>query len=187
MLKFSKMNKTVVFALVVFSLVLSGCFSSVPVKSSSSASSSRATGTVIKEAEFKKGGTLVILPFKAGVGAVANPQLDRVALMIVKGMIDYLAEQKTPFTVLSTEDQGRPQLVIEGYVNDFSQSGKMSRMIHGKKTTLSVSGQMVVSGTHDRLFVFQHRRSMTDPKRDGLDVAYQTGQDLGRFIVDALQ
>ncbi len=183
------MTKSRLFILVIILSVVSGCFSSTPAKSSSSVfSPSRATGTVIKEAEFKKGGTLVILPFKAGANAVASPQLDRVALMVVKGMVNYLGEEKTPFTVLTTEDQGRPQLVIEGYVDDFSQSGKMSRMVlRNKKITLSVSGQMVVAGTHDRLLVFQHTKSRPDPKKDGLDVAYQTGQDLGRFIVDALK
>ena len=183
------MNESRLFILVIMSIIFSGCFSSTPVKSSSSAFfSPRATGTIVKEDEFKKGGTLAILPFKAGVNAVASQQLDRVALMIVKGMIDYLSEQKTPFTVLTTEDQGRPQLVIEGYVDDFSPSGKMSRVVlRNKKTTLSVSGQMVITGTRDRLLVFQHTKSMPDPKKDGFDVAYQTGQDLGRFIIDALQ
>ena len=171
------------------SMLLSGCFSSAPVKSSSSGIvSSRVTGKVIKEDVFKKGGTLVILPFKAGVNAVASPQLDRVTLMIVKGAVDYLAEQKTPFKVLTTEDQGSPQLVIEGYVDDLSHSGKMSRMaMRPKTTTLSVNGQMVISGTHDRVLIFQQTKSIPDPKRDGLDIAYQTGQDLGRFIVDALE
>lgn len=130
----------------------------------------------------------MILPFKAGVNAIDSLQLDRVALMIVKGTVDYLADQKTPFTVLTTEDQGSPQLVIEGYVDEFSQSGKMSRMVMRKKsTTLSVNGQMVIAGTHDRVLVFQYTKSMPDPKKDGLDLAYQTGQDLGRFIVDALE
>lgn len=178
------MNKSCLFILVIVCFVFSGCFSSSSVKSSSP----RATGTIVKEAEFKKGGTLVILPFKAGANAAASQKLDRVAMMIVKGAVDYLAEQRTPFTVLTTEDQGSPQLILEGYVDNFSYSGKMSRMVlRNKETTLSVRGQMVVAATRDRIFVFQHKKTMPDPKKDGLDVAYQTGQDLGRFIVDALE
>ena len=147
-----------------------------------------ATGKIIKEDVLRKGGTLVILPFKAGENAVASPQLDRVALMIVKGAIDYLNDEKTPFTLLTTQDQGEPDLVIDGYINDFVQPGKMKRWVmQKKKTFLSVEGTMEIQGTKERVLVFQHKRTMGDPQKDGLDIAYKIGQDLGRFIVEALE
>jgi hypothetical protein len=182
------MNRRLIY--IAFSIVFISCgCSSTPRKFSSVAHSPvNATGNIIKESEFKKGGTLVILPFKAGENAMASQQLDRVALMIVKGMIDYLAQEKTPFTVLTTQDQGKPDLVIDGYINDFTEPGTMKRWImHNKKAVLTVDGFMEIAGTKERLLVFQHTRSMADPKKDGLDLAYKTGQDLGRYIVDALE
>jgi hypothetical protein len=168
----------------------SGCFSSTPKRSSLRTHSDdvSAAGKIIKESEFKKGGSLAILPFKAGVNAEATPQLDRVSLMIVKGLIDYLSEEKTPFTILKTQDQGQPDLVIDGYINDFVEPGKMKRWVmQNKKAVLSVDGYMEIPSTKERIMIFQHKRMMTDPQKDGLDLAYQTGQDLGRFIVESLE
>lgn len=108
------------------------------------------------------------------------------AMMIAKGAIDYLSEQKTPFTVLATQDQGSPDLVIEGYIKELDRPGKMGRLVlRQKEATLHVTGQMIVTGTKERVMVFQSTKTMPDPKRDGLDIAYQTGQDLGRFIAEA--
>ena len=77
---------------------------------------------IVNREVFSKGGTLVVLPFKAGVGVSANQQMDRMSMMIAKGAIDYLVEQKTPFTILTTQDQGNPDLIIEGYIEDIDLS-----------------------------------------------------------------
>lgn len=169
-------------------LCCSGCFSSVPKQTPPAADlSGSPTGKIINRDVFAKGGTLVVLPFKAGEDVVASPQLDRMAMMIAKGAIDYLNEQKTPFTVLTTQDQGSPELVVEGYIEDMDRPGKLGRLVlRHKKATLRVNGQIIVAATKERVMIFQSTKSMADPKRDGLDIAYQTGQDLGRFIVDAL-
>jgi len=182
------MNKKFILILVCVLFVSSGCFSSTPKKSSSASHSVNATGKIIKEKEFKEGGKLAILPFKAGVNAVASIQLDRVSMMVVKGMVDYLAQGNTPFTVLTTQDQGDPDFVIDGYINAFIQPGKVKRWVtHNKKTILSVEGYMENPVTKERILIVQHKRSIIDRNKDGLDLAYQTGQDLGRFLVDSLQ
>lgn len=173
--------------ILIFSL-FSGCFWSPPKNEIEPKSVlGIPTGQIINREAFLKGGTLVVLPFKAGEDATANPQLDRVALMLAKGVIDYLDEQRTPYQVLTTQDQGRPQVIIDGYIHDFNRPSRISRWVfRNKHTRLRVSGQMTLSGGKERVMVFQVDKSMADPKGDGLDVAYQTGQDLGRFIVDAL-
>lgn len=176
------------FLLIIIVLFFSGCFWSTPKNVlTPKAAFGIPTGQIINREAFLKGGTLVVLPFKAGEDAMANPQLDRVALMLAKGVIDYLDEQRTPYQVLTTQDQGRPQMIIDGYIHDFNRPGRISRWIfRNKQTRLRISGQMVLSDGKERVMVFQADKSLADPKRDGLDVAYQTGQDLGRFIVDAL-
>lgn len=145
------------------------------------------TGKIVNRDALIKDGTLAVLPFKAGQGAAADPQLDRISLMIAKGIIDFLNEEKVPFKILTTQDQGSPQMVIEGYIENLKRPGKISRWIlRRSQTTLRVSGQMIVAGSKERVLIFQDTKSLKDPKRDGLDIAYQTGQDLGRFIADAL-
>lgn len=167
---------------------LAGCFSVVAKERPLTVSlTGTPTGKIVNKNIFIKDGTLAVLPFKAGEDAASDPQLDRMALMIAKGMIDYLNEQKAPFKVLTTQDQGNPQMVVEGYIEDLKRPGKFSRwVLRRNKTTLSVRGQMALVGNKDRVLIFQETKSMPDPKKDGLDIAYQTGQDLGRFILDAL-
>ncbi len=174
--------------LIIFITSAFGCFSSAPKNETPpNLTLGIPTGKIIDRDTFAKGGTVAILPFKAGEQATANPQLDRIALMIAKGVIDYLNEQKTPYQILTTQDQGSPEMVIDGYIQDFKRPGKLSRWVfRDKQTRLSVSGQMTLAKTKERIMVFQTAKTMVDPKKDGLDVAYQTGQDLGRFIVDAL-
>lgn len=169
-------------------LCCSGCFSSVPKAASPVVADQIEipTGKIVNREVFSKGGTLVVLPFKAGVGVSANQQMDRMSMMIAKGAIDYLVEQKTPFTILTTQDQGNPDLIIEGYIEDIDSPGKVGRLVlRQKQTTLHITGQMVMSGTKERVMIFQNTKTMPDPKRDGLEIAYQMGQDLGRFIADA--
>ena len=167
---------------------LAGCFFSAAKERPSTVSLTESpTGKIVNRSIFIKDGTLAVLPFKAGEDATSDPQLDRMALTIAKGMIDYLNEQKVPFKVLTTQDQGNPQMVVEGYIEDLKRPGKLSRwVLRRNKTILSVRGQMSLVGSKDRVLMFQEKKSMPDPKKDGLDIAYQTGQDLGRFIVDAL-
>lgn len=167
---------------------LAGCFFSVGKEQPLTVSSTGSpTGRIVNKNIFIKDGTLAILPFKAGEDANADPQLDRMALMIAKGMIDYLNDEKVPFKVLTTQDQGDPQMIIEGYIKDFKRPGRLSRWFFRKnKTVLRVSGQMVLVGSKERVLLFQETKSIPGSKKDGLDISYQTGQDLGRFILDAL-
>jgi hypothetical protein len=183
------MNRMLSYLALVVVFGFCGCFSSTPKRSSSVfLPEFNATGKVIKPNEFKKGGSLVILPFKAGENAAAGQQLDRVSLMIVKGMIDYLAQEKTPFTVLTTEEQGKPDLIIDGYINNFTEPGRMKRWVmQNKNAVLAVDGYMEIPATKERILIFQHQRSIVDRKKDGLSLAYAMGQDLGRFIVESLQ
>jgi len=168
---------------------LAGCFSSASKERHLTVYlTGSPTGKIVNNDIFIKDGTLAILPFKAGEGVSSNPQLDRMAFMIAKGMMDYLNEEKSPFKILTTQDQGNPQMIIEGYIEDLKRPSKLSRLfLRRNKVLLSVSGQMALVGSKGRVLIFQETKSMPDPKKDGLDVAYQTGQDLGRFILDALR
>jgi hypothetical protein len=182
------MNRQIFYLTLSCLLIFCGCFSSTPKRTTHITDPTvSATGQLIKPDEFKKGGRLVILPFKVGENAFASANLDRISLMIVRGMIDYLSQEKTPFTILTTQDQGTPDLVIDGYINDFTEPSRMNRWVmQNKKAVLSVEGYMDVQGTKERVLIFQHKRLMPDPKKDGLDLAYALGQDLGRFIVENL-
>lgn len=145
------------------------------------------TGKIVNRQAIIKNGTVAILPFRAGEGVSADPQLDRMSMMISKGIIDYLNEQKLPIKVLTTQDQGIPDMVIEGYIENFKRPGKLSRLIfRNKLSAMKISGQMNLVKNKERLIVFNQTKSLSDPKQDGVTLAYQMGQDLGLFLSDAL-
>lgn len=176
-----------VFVLIIcFSI--GGCtFFSSKKRLSVNETAEKPTGQLIRKEAFIEGGTLAVLPFKAGEGALADPQLDRISMMISKGILDYFNAERVPFKVLSTQEEGDPKMVVEGYIEDFDRSGRLSSLgFRPRKMILSVSGQIMVVKNKERILVFKHVRTMVDPQKSGLDLAYQTGQELGRFITDAL-
>lgn len=149
--------------------------------------SGKPTGRLVDKKSFIPDGTLAVLPFKAGEGVAADPQLDRMSLMISKGIIDYLKEEKLPFEILLTQDQGDPQMLVEGYIESFKKSSRLGVLFfRPRKSQLNVSGQVIVVSNKERILVFKHVKSTTDPQKSGLDLAYHTGHDLGRFIADAI-
>jgi hypothetical protein len=146
------------------------------------------TGKIVNRPAIVKDGSVAVLPFKAGEGVSADPQLDRMSMMISKGIIDYLNEQHLSIKILTTQDQGMPDMMIDGYIESFKRPSKISRwFLRDKTSDINVSGQMTLLKNKERLIIFNHSKTMQDKKRDGMELAYQMGQDLGRFITDALK
>lgn len=175
------------FFVLAIGLMLGGCVSTGGPNALGDSVYGKPTGRLINKKAFIKKGSLAVLPFKAGENAEADPQLDRMSLMISKGIIDYCKEQNLPFKLLWTQDQGSPQMIVDGYIEDFKKSSRLGRLFfRPRKLTLTVSGQIMVVDSKERILFFRDSKTMLNEK-NGFDLAYQTGQDLGRFIVDAIE
>lgn len=170
-------------------IVVGGCVSSGgKPKNASHTFYGRPTGQLVNKKAFIKKGSLAVLPFKAGENAEADPQLDRMSLMISKGIIDYCKEQNLPFTLLLTQDQGSPDMVVEGYIENFTESSRFDGLFfRPRKFLLTVNGELTVLDSKERILVFKQTKTMTGATKNGLDLSYQAGLDLGRFIVDAVE
>lgn len=137
-------------------------------------------GDLVNLKRLNEGGKVGLLMFKAGPRAEANEQLDRVSLMLIKGIRESLDRRRTPLTI--TTDQAQADLVLQGYVEEFSRPGKFDRWVKRRdKGRLSVSGEVwqQESGTKVLTFASSDDISKTE---NALDVAYKMGRAIGDFI-----
>ncbi len=165
-------------------LVFSGCFHAAVVKPNLSPSP-LVTGSVINLEQLKAGGKLALTLFKAGPQAEANEQLDKLSLMLVQGITERFKAHHTPLTVVSDETA---DFVMEGYIEEFSQSGKFSPWLFKKgQIRLAVSGEIWLGNSGVKALTFAARKAADPKKTKAADLAYDMGQAIGDFIAARIQ
>lgn len=146
---------------------LSGCFAHAPIKNEG-LPGPVVSGNLVDIPKLKAGGKVGFMPFKAGPRAEANDQLDRLSLMLIKGIGDALQEQKTNLTVTQQEEEA--DFVVDGYIEEFSRA------------RFSISGALWRRDVGERALTFASSRNIKAKKQDPMGTAYQMGMDIGRFI-----
>jgi len=143
-------------------------------------------GRIIDAERLNQGGTLVIVPFKAGVGVEANSTLDKIVLKIVKGISDQLKDNKPYFEILLADDVNDAEFVIEGRVTGVKDSSVFKRLLFRKKELeLSAKGKMIDRTTGDIVLVFDYKRNSEHKDEDHYHLAYMVGKDIARLILSA--
>lgn len=130
--------------IIVFTLFVSGCiwpFSGARKTVTPSVAGDIVSFEVIDADAVSKGGQLYMMPFEAGVDAVAGDVLDRFSLLMVKGLSDGLADGRK-FTVLSGDDASKADSVIKGHIEQFKVRGSFQ-----KKATIKVRGDLRMTST----------------------------------------
>ena len=82
-------------------------------------------GRVINAQALKSGKKVAVIPFTPGVGVEANEELDKIALMVVKGISEAFEEKQSQFTVLTAENAEIAELIVTGHVNHIGDFNKM--------------------------------------------------------------
>ncbi|MBI3602226.1 MAG: hypothetical protein HY209_04965 [Candidatus Omnitrophica bacterium] len=161
-------------------LILSGC-AHTPVKTATSVPA-LVTGSVIEPALLAHGGRLALVSLKAGPQAEANDELEGLSTAVLTGIKDSLDAQKTSLHVMKAQE-GQPQVVLEGYVQEFSQTGRLSRlMMHPNRDHLVLVGEIWLRRTGERLLTFSAGKKFDPQKEKPMKVAYELGQGIGNFI-----
>ncbi len=172
------------FALIcVGALVLSSC-AHTPVKKTmmEDGPSPPVTGTVLDSVLLAQGGDLALAPFKAGSRAEADGELDRLSMMILKGIKDGIEEHDTSLHIIGN-NEGQPKIVLEGYVQEYSKTSRLSRMmLRPNRDSLVLEGELWVNPTGERLLSFSTQRKFDPKKEKPKDVAYALGKDIGDFV-----
>lgn len=139
---------------------------------------------IFNEAGLQKGGRLLIAPFKAGVNVEANEELNKIALMIIKGITEAIKEQnENNFEILSYAQAQEAQLVIEGHITKLTRPSRINKMGLGhKKISLGIEGDMVNLQTGEKVLIFS---GLEERDRKGIthrDIAYSIGRSIGQRI-----
>ncbi len=164
--------------LLAFAIVCSGCFWQAQVKPQE-----KPFNVVFNCADaglLKAGGKIAFTPFKAGAQAAADDQLDRVSLIIIKGITDRLAQSKTSLAVVTPQEE--PDLVFGGYVDELAQNSRYQRLVLRRgKGRLVISGQIWLSSTGAKVANFAAYAHL-DAYQDVTGAAYELGLSLGNEI-----
>lgn len=140
------------------------------------------TGKVIDAPRLKKGGKLLVIPFPAGVGVVANDRSDKIALMIVKGIADEL--KKSQFAVLNDANAHEAELLITGHVTGIGKPSKWKRwLLQTTQDTVSIEGRMVDAASKANVIVFTHSAQTLAREKDHAQLGYDIGKDIGLYLM----
>jgi len=148
-------------------------------------------GRIVNAQKLKQGKNIAIIPFTAGVGAVSTDDLDRTALMIVKGVSDAFADDKTGkhahFNLLTAENAKDADLVVKGHIVVMSEPSKFKKWTPlSNKRKLSVEGKITDIQSGETIVIFtDHEQAKA--KDDGFkQLGYDIGKNIGRFILSGI-
>lgn len=140
------------------------------------------SGAVIDEPVLLKGGSLVLASFKPGPGAEANDQTDKISVMLIKGIEEVLATNDVPFILKEGQEDEDADFVLDGFIEEFTRSGKMSRLMLKNQAHLSVDGGIWSQLSGTKVLVFSSSAIINMKKEKPVDVAYRMGRAIGRYI-----
>lgn len=139
---------------------------------------------ILNAERLQKGGRMVVVPFRAGVGVEATDELDKIALMIVKGVADLLKKEGAHFEVMTGENADQADFLIQGHITHRAGASGLRRWILRSKTIeLGIEAKMMDIATQQTILVFTQRKETTKKARDYRELGYEIGEDLGRFIL----
>ena len=142
---------------------------------------------ILRPALLKKAGAnLIVVPFTAGVGVEADQELDRLSLMIVKGVVDTLNTNGAHFKILAAPEADQGDLLIQGHITHRENPQQKNWMFPPKEAALSVEVRMTErKGGHLVLIYSRQRKApATKEKRaDERTLAQQIGQDIAEYVL----
>ena len=167
---------------IILSLLLSGCASHIHQKYLDFiVQDIDISGNIVDQEKLLLGGKLAFTDLKAGPLAIADEQTDRVSLKIIQGATDAL--QNNAIGIAITNDPHVANLIFEGYIEEFSQPGKFSKMVLFKnRSRISVSGEIYERKTGLRVLSFASSKVFKSSKETSLQAALSIGQTIGEFI-----
>ncbi len=141
-------------------------------------------GRVIDSKTLKDGKNIAIVPFTAGVNVAANDEVDKIALMVIKGVSDTFEKEQGLFTVVTEENLETADFFMSGHVSEIEDFSKVRSWVLLKgQRLLSVDGKMVDAKTGETVLVFKDTQTTESKEENHDQLGYQIGENVGRFIL----
>ena len=146
------------------------------------------TGKLLDVETLRRGGKIFIVPFKAGVNVTSDDELDKIALMMVKGIAEALMEKGATFDILGPDRALEADLIVTGYVTDLGRPSRFSRWMFKKpRVSLQVEGRIIQAASQKNVAVFTDEARADLREKDHQQLGYAIGEDIGRFVVSGLE
>lgn len=168
---------------------LSGCswFSSTPTVQAPRKSIAINSGRIVNPDRLNEGGKLLLVPFRAGAGVEANDDLDKTALMLVRGVLDVIGEDHPTFELVYSMDDD-PDFVLDGHIIEKVSPSKVKRWtLIGNKKRLKVKGKIVARDSGQTIVFFSDGQVAKTKKDDHSLLAIKIGQNIGRYVLSGLE
>ena len=140
---------------------------------------------IIDADRLRRGGTIFVVPFKAGPNIQATIQLDHIALMIVKGIADEVNQVQSPLRILTAENKDYADFLIQGHIVLLSEPHGLQKWSLGKKKkSLAVKGYMIDQKTRKKILLFSQQKEASLKHESYDDLGWGIGSDIGKFILE---
>ena len=142
------------------------------------------TGKVVDAERLKKGGKVLVVPFRVGTNVAADERSDKIALMIVSGIADEL--KGSHFQILNEANAREAELIITGHVTGTGKPSQWSRwLLQTSQNAVSVEGRMVDAASKSTVLVFTHSARSSAREKNHARLGYDIGKDIGRYLRSA--
>lgn len=137
------------------------------------------TKRILNPQKFSLGGSVAIIPFKAGSNVEAGEELDRISLMFIKGVADVLADEPR-FNLLLGDEANEADFLIKGYITTVETRRNM--VTFGKSFEVGVKSEVLDRFSGEVLAYFNETKVLDYKDITHQQVSFILGQDLGSFI-----
>ncbi len=173
-----------IYIVVILLIVMVGCSF---VSKEHELSSSSVKGRIIQPSALDQGGNVLIVPFSAGTHAFSSEELDKSALIIVRGIQDGLQQSSSQqFRVIyDFSESDYPDLRIIGRIQRQEAQGQWKRYVGLKrKRFIEVEGKVL---DDNDVLVATFHYSVGKPYVDISETNFllQVGKDIGLFLIQS--
>lgn len=183
-----KLYKNLLLLVVIFFLsVLSGCsfFSAKEAGYQPATVVDFTDKKLVNKAVLSAGGKLLVLPFRAGEGVPSNEELDKVSLVVIRGIVDSFNASKghSKLEIIFSDDRNEADFVLMGYITKMSSPSRLAKWVLRKKQSiLAAEGKILQRKSSIPVVTFKEKVKMKDKAFSELGL--ELGQKVGHFIVN---
>ena len=144
---------------------------------------------IVDKALLKKGGKVAIIPFVAGPNVEANDELDKISLMIVKGLAEELGVSGV-FEIVTGEAAKEADFILDGRITSIGKTPSWEKVATASlknNVKLAVQGRIVTVTSKDLVLVFSDDRSGRQNQQTHQQLGLSLGQDIGKFILRGIE
>ena len=149
-------------------------------------------GRILESGFLRSDLNIAVVPFTAGVEVEASDELDRAALMIVKGISDAFEQEGDgsagKIRLVTAEDASSADYVVQGRIRGMHSPSTIKRWIlMNRRKSLQVKGKMTDARTGASVLIFEDAARSSDKSVDHGQLGYRIGKNIGNFILSGKQ